>query len=75
MPNSFRNALLSSGFVLLVGFAIGAYFGFAVYGLLIAMSGLFFLQLGRVLRLERTLNSGRRVADAPLGGLAHHLAV
>ncbi|MEO1419759.1 MAG: phosphate regulon sensor histidine kinase PhoR [Pseudomonadota bacterium] len=62
MPNSFRNALLSSGFVLLVGLAIGAYFGFAVYGLLIAMSGLFFLQLGRVLRLEKTLHSGRRVA-------------
>lgn len=61
MPNSIRNALLRVAFLLGVGLATGAYFGFPVYGLLIAMSGLFFLQLFRVLRLERRLARRKRV--------------
>ena len=61
MPNSIRNALLRVAFLLAAGFAIGAYFGFPVYGLLVAMAGSFFLQLFRVLRLERTLAERKRV--------------
>lgn len=61
MPNPWRNALISVVLLLAAGWALGAYAGYPVYGLLVVMSGLFVINLRRLIRLERTLSRKRKV--------------